>query len=84
MAREASKAARILCEALGLHIKERIREKPTLMNAKLLRLDRPSLSSGEVYEIIDTIHGQDLSEDRKRQRQIINRRYKAKKHLDMR
>ncbi len=80
MAREATKAARTLCEALGQHIKERQKSKPILLDAERLRLNQP-LSSGEVYQIIDEIYGEDLMGDRERRKRIISRRYKGKKHL---
>lgn len=83
MAREATKAARLLCKALGRPMKERIREEPTLADAKRLLLDKPLLSSGEVYDIIDEIYGEDsdLAKDQERRKRISSRRYKGKKHL---
>lgn len=81
-AREASAATRKLCEAIEREVKQRIRRKPILKNSKQLRLGRV-LSSGEVYDIIDEIDGEDtdLSQDQKKRRRIIDRRYKVKKHL---
>ena len=80
MAREAAKAARSLCEALGRRIKERQKSKPILLDAKRLRLGQ-RLLSGEVYQIIDEIYGEDLMEDQERRKRIISRRHKGKKHL---
>ena len=83
MTREATRAAHVLCKALGRQPKRRIKGKPTLEDAKRLRLDRPRLSSGEVYDIIDDIYGEDSdpTKDQERRKRISSRRYKGKKHL---
>lgn len=80
MAREAAKAARTLCKALGRPIKERQKSKPILQDAERLRLGQ-TLPSGEVYSIIDEIYGDDLTNDREKRKRIISRRHKGKKYL---
>ena len=79
--RKADRHRREVLEALGVSVPKRRRESKILREASLLQLYSKNVN---IYDILDKMYLEDMSEDRNRRRAVVNRRYKGRKLLKKR
>jgi len=83
-ARRLQKAANELGKeiliALGYSIPKRLRISKLVAMADRLKVAN-TLASGEAYDIVDDIFGEDLTDDQKRRKLVASRRHKVRKRL---
>ena len=78
--KSAIQIERDILTALGYSIPKRLRTSQLVVMADKLRVAN-TLASGEAYDIVDDIYGQDLTDDRKRRKLVASRRHKIRKRL---
>lgn len=76
----ASELGKDILVALGYSVPKRLRTSQLVAMADKLRVAN-TLASGEAYEILDDIYGEDLTDDKKRRKLVASRRHKIRKRL---
>lgn len=81
LARHAAQLERELARQLGYEMPYRMRSSPLMARAAELRVSE-DLSSDEIYDIVEEIHGEgDLSEDQKQRNKTKSQRNRVSKRL---
>jgi hypothetical protein len=76
----ASQLEKDILTALGYSIPKRLRTSKLVTMADKLRVAN-TLASGEAYDILDDIHGEDMTDDQKRRKLVASRRHKLRKRI---
>lgn len=80
----ATNAQAELARRLGYSIPKRLRSSSTIAEASTLRVGEDTLSSGDVYDMVDELYGdQDLQDDQRLRNRAKNRRHLARKRLGL-
>ena len=69
-----------ILRALGYSIPKRLRTSKLVAMADKLRVAH-TLASGEAYDIVDEIYGEDLTDDQNKRKSVASKRHKGRKRL---
>ncbi len=79
--REASQLAKEVARQMGYNIPKRLRISKLVSMTEDLKIKKKRLSSGDSYNIIDSIYPDDLNEDQKRRKLVASQRHKLLRRL---
>lgn len=78
---KADQLAKELSRRLGYPTPQRLRDSPLVAMADKLKVAKHPLASGEAYNIIDDIYGENLTDDQKKRKLVASRRHRLRKRL---
>jgi hypothetical protein len=79
--KKAGQHAKEILKRLGYSIPQRLRASNLISQAPDLKVEEANLPSGGIYDIMDHVYGDDITQDQERRKRIKSRRNKLKKRL---
>jgi hypothetical protein len=79
--KEAQRLGSETLRRLGYEVPQRLRASPLMHMAEELRTGESQLHSGEIYDIVDELFDDDLTDDQRRRNLVKSRRHRVRKRL---